>query len=217
MVPICGKPLLAYWIDLLTRHGVDRILINTHYLPETVRALARSHPARNRITLSHEAELLGTAGTLRALPPEMRRDTLFVAHADNLADFDLTSFRARHQARTRAVVLTMLTFDSDTPQSCGIVEEDGRGIVTGFHEKVSNPPGHRANGAIYLCDPAVLALIATLPAGPADISRDVLPRLAGRMQTWFDPGTYLRDIGNPESLRLAQEEWARRVEASHPA
>ena len=37
LVPIHGKPLLEYWLDLLLSAGIDRILINTHYLAEAVR------------------------------------------------------------------------------------------------------------------------------------------------------------------------------------
>ena len=29
LVPVCGRPLLAYWLDLLTAHGIERILVNS--------------------------------------------------------------------------------------------------------------------------------------------------------------------------------------------
>ena len=32
LVPICGKPLLAWWMDLFEKHGINEVLINTHYL-----------------------------------------------------------------------------------------------------------------------------------------------------------------------------------------
>jgi mannose-1-phosphate guanylyltransferase len=217
MVPINGRPLLAYWLDLLLRQDTQRILINTHHLPESVGEYVDRHPARARITLRHESALLGTAGTLRALPDEWKRGTLFVAHADNLVDFDLKAFYRRHQERPSTVELTLLAFDCDTPQSCGIIEEDSRGIVTGFHEKVAQPPGRRANGAIYLMQPAVLAHIAALTHTPAEISRDVLPHFVGRMQTWFDTAAYVRDIGTPESLRIARQEWPARQPNSEAA
>ena len=35
-------------------------------------------------------------------------------------------------------ILTMMTFRTDTPSTCGIVELDGRGVVIGFHEKVAS-------------------------------------------------------------------------------
>ena len=44
----------------------------------------------------------------------------------------------------------VVAFETDYPQSCGILELDERGVVTGFHEKVQNSPGNIANGAIYI-------------------------------------------------------------------
>ena len=43
-----------------------------------------------------------------------------------------------------------MTFRSETPETCGIVELDAEGVVVGFHEKVANPPSNLANGAIYI-------------------------------------------------------------------
>ncbi len=215
MVQIGGKPLLAHWLDSLAPANPQRILINTHYLPEAVRAFVARHPTRDRIGLHHEPALLGTAGTLRVLAHELRGQSLLVAHADNLAAFDLSAFYRRHQTRPAGVHITMLTFDSDTPRSCGIVEETAHGIVSGFHEKVSNPPGRRANGAIYFFAPAVLDFVLATET-VADISRDLLPHFIHRTQTWFDPNTYLRDIGTPEALHAAEQEWTVLIRLSHP-
>src|SRR4051812_7326728 len=66
LVPVHGRPLLGYWLDLLFEGGVERALINTHYLADQVRAFAAASPWRDRIDLTHEDELLGTGGTLVA-------------------------------------------------------------------------------------------------------------------------------------------------------
>ncbi|HSW70584.1 MAG TPA: sugar phosphate nucleotidyltransferase, partial [Gammaproteobacteria bacterium] len=41
LVPICGKPLMQYWLELLGK-DLDQILINTHYLPEKVQSFVNS-------------------------------------------------------------------------------------------------------------------------------------------------------------------------------
>ncbi len=41
-----------------------------------------------------------------------------------------------------------------------------------------------------------------------DISTDLLPLLMGRIQAYHN-ATYLRDIGTPHSLRLAEQEFPR--------
>ena len=37
LVPICGKPLLGWWIELFKKHGVAEVLINLHHLPHMVK------------------------------------------------------------------------------------------------------------------------------------------------------------------------------------
>ena len=40
LLPINGKPLLQIWLELLSRNGVDQVLINTHWHHEKVEAFA---------------------------------------------------------------------------------------------------------------------------------------------------------------------------------
>ena len=96
----------------------------------------------------------------------------------------------------------MMTFYSQTPSTCGIVQIDGNGVVIGFHEKVKNPPGNLANGAVYFLEPEVLDWINDRPE-ITDFSTQVLPYFIGRIATWHNEGTHI-DIGSIEALREAQ-------------
>ena len=77
----------------------------------------------------------------------------------------------------------MLTFTSNDPRSCGIVEIDNKGIVMNFHEKVENPPGKIANGAIYLFNNDFLDWLMENHPKAIDFSMDILPFLNGRIYT----------------------------------
>jgi mannose-1-phosphate guanylyltransferase len=92
------------------------------------------------------------------------------------------------------------------PQRCGIVEQDERGVIVAFHEKQPEPPGRRANAAVYLFEPSVIGFLASLGKEVIDISTEVLPRYMGRMQA-FHNSDYHRDIGTPDSLALAEREF----------
>lgn len=96
----------------------------------------------------------------------------------------------------------MMTFVSQTPSTCGIVELDEHGVVIGFHEKVKNPPGNLANGAVYLLEPEVLQWICDRPE-ITDFSTQVLPHFIGCIATWHNERTHI-DIGSIEALREAQ-------------
>lgn len=206
LVPIQGKPLLAYWLDLLLPNGITEVIVNTHYLPEQVQAFSDRSPWRDRITLSHEEELLGTAGTVLANRHFFREGAFLVGHADNLSLFSVREFLASHARRPNYTAMTMMTFDTDAPESCGIVELDENGVVTQFHEKVPQPPGTRANGAVYIFEPEVLAYIASLGKRFIDLSTEVIPNFLGRIAT-FHNAVFHRDIGSPQSLQVADREY----------
>jgi len=202
LVPIKGRALLGVWLDRLSQVGVGPFLINTHYLPEQVQAFVASSPHRDKITLSHEKELLGTAGTLIANLQFFEGKDGILIHADNYCLTDFEGFIQAHSKRPSCCLMTMMTFRSDNPQSCGIVELDGRGIVVGFHEKIEKPPSNLANGAVYLLSAELLKLLDTKLNSVTDFSTEVLQRLIGRIYT-YESREFFIDIGTPEAYRRA--------------
>ena len=210
LVPIHGRPLLDYWLDLVFGAGVVRCLLNTHWLADKVEAHVAASPWRDRVDLVYEEALLGTGGTLLANRGYFADATILVAHADNLTDFDLGAFLAAHAARPPWCALSMLAFRTDAPQTCGILELDDQDVVQGFHEKVSDPPGNLANGAVYLIEPEVVRFIDEVATRHqrrfVDLSTEVLPAFVGRILAHETAG-YHRDIGSIESLKRAHDEY----------
>jgi mannose-1-phosphate guanylyltransferase len=102
--------------------------------------------------------------------------------------------------------MTMMTFTTDAPQQCGIVELDQNGLVASFSEKVSDPPGNLANAAVYILEPEVMTFMETLRQAPIEFSTDVIPHFVGRIFA-FHNGAYHRDIGTLKSLMQAQLEY----------
>jgi mannose-1-phosphate guanylyltransferase len=190
LVPIRGRPLIDYWFDHLFSSGqVERALVNTHYLASQVEEHVTQSQWGKRVDLVYEAELLGTGGTIKFNRSYFGAESFLVAHADRPAD----------------CALTMLTFRSDDPRSCGIVELDASGRVIGFHEKVADPPGNLANAAVYIFSPEVADFIAGMNGTEIDLSTEVIPQFVGRILAVESRG-YHRDIGTIESLRQANED-----------
>ena len=205
LVPIHGKPLLSYWLELCCGNGMFPVIVNTQYLENEVISFIKNSSWSDYVELLHEENLLGTGGTLLNLKESLRDGPFFVAHADNLSFFSMQKFIESHQQRPENCMLTMMTFRTPTPQSCGIVDVDDAGIVKGFYEKVPNPPGDLANGAVFIMEPEVLGILDTIKKPVSDISTDILPKCLGRMATFFNDN-YHRDIGTLESYGLAQVE-----------
>ena len=206
LIPIAGRPLLGYWLKLLAHGGVSDILINLHYLPGQVREYVAGNSNRLNIALVEEVELLGTAGTILKNRAFFANGPGMVVHADNLSLFDVAAFIKRFETRASGIDMTMMTFHTDAPQSCGIVELDAKGVVQAFHEKQANPPGNLANAAVYIISPEVMEFIAKQGKERVDFSTEVLPHFMGRINTYTNT-IYHRDIGTPESLRIAEQEF----------
>lgn len=209
LIPVLGRPLLDYWLELLLKGGIESVLVNTHHLENKVREFVGGSAWRGRVKLVHEDALLGTGGTVLRNRRFFGRSAFMVVHADNLSVFDLGAFIARHAARPRGIALTMMTFDTDAPESSGIVVQDPEGLICEMHEKVANRPGTRANAAVYILEPEVVDFIASLGKPIVDLSTEVLPHFMGRIYG-FHNADYHRDIGSAESLRKAEAEFAGR-------
>jgi len=206
LVPVQNKPLLAYWLELLLPKPIDHILINTHYLAQHVEDYVQSSPWESAITLVHEERLLGTGGTLHCNRDFIKDGPFLVAHADNLTRFSVEDFIAAHERRKPGIDITMMTFQTDNPQSCGIVELDADNTVIGFHEKVAKDYGLQANAAVYIFEPSVLDFLVSLNKDVIDLSTEVIPHFLGRIQTHHN-ADYHRDIGTVQSLVLAEAEF----------
>lgn len=206
LVQVHGRPLLDYWLDLVFEGGIERVLLNTHWLAPQVRDHVAASRWVDRIDTVHEDELLGTGGTVLANRAWFQDQSFMLAHADNLTDFDVAHLIASHAARPTGHAITMLGFRTDDPSSCGILELDEQNTVLAFHEKVANPPGNLANGAVYIFEPEVVAAIAAVGRSVVDLSTEVIPGFLGRILCVETKG-YHRDIGNPESLRRANSEF----------
>lgn len=204
LVEVGGEPILGRLLRQLSAAGVTEFLINTHHLESQVREWVGSSEWRDAIQLTHEPMLLGTAGTLRRNWDFFQGSDGMVLHADNYFDFDLTELRLAFQERPRGVDMTMLTFIADDPSAFGVVELDDRRVVIGFHEKVVNPPTALASAATFAFSPMIVDAIEQLPPDSADISRDLIPLLLGRINV-LKMSTQVIDIGTLESLVKARE------------
>ena len=206
LVEINGRPLLDYWLDLLSNPGISEILINLHYLPDMVVEYIKNCKYTKQITIVYENTLLGTGGTLLKNRAFYGQDPVMLIHADNLSLFDMRAFQDRFCSRDNGIDITMMTFQTDTPETCGIVELNELGAVSAFHEKVKTSPSSVANAAVYILAPVVTEFIESLGKEVVDFSTEVLPHFIGRINT-FHNDIYHRDIGTMSSLSLAQNEY----------
>jgi MurNAc alpha-1-phosphate uridylyltransferase len=61
LVTINGKPIIDYAIDMAKDHGIETLVVNTHYMADMLAA----HLLPKGIIISHEPELLDTGGGIK--------------------------------------------------------------------------------------------------------------------------------------------------------
>jgi mannose-1-phosphate guanylyltransferase len=202
LVPIKGKPLLQIWLERLIESGFDFFLINTHYLANQVSDFVNSSEFKDKCILKNEVNLLGTAGTLLENLDFIGEDECMLVHADNYCLANFSDFISAHNQRPSGCLMTMMTFRTNMPSSCGIVDLNDNNVIIGFHEKVKSPPGNLANGAIYILSIDFIKLIKENFYSVTDFSIDILPHFLGRIYS-YETNECFMDIGTPESYTIA--------------
>ena len=208
MLDLCGRPLIAYLIDLLRLHGVREIAVNLHHRPQVIRSyLGDGSRFGVRMVYSREDVLLGSAGAVKKLD-RFFDDTFFVLCGDVLTDIDLSAFAAFH--RRQGADLTLALCRTDEPERCGIAEVDDQGTVRRFLERPAPEQvfSHWANAGVYAVEPSVLSLIPE--DSFFDFGTHVVPLLLREQAVvggYVHPAYFL-DIDSPERYQQAQRDLA---------
>ena len=196
MVPVLDRPVMAHIVDLLDRHGIDEVIANLHYFPETIRDYFG-----DRLLYRFEQELLGTAGGVRNCADFLGDDSFLVISGDALTDIDLRAFAQRH--REAGGIATLAVKRVADTREYGVVLSDRDGRVSGFQEKPepAEALSDLGNCGIYMFEPEIFDYF---PAAPfADWARDVFPALLDADVPFYvhELDEYWNDVGSLDELR----------------
>ncbi|HEY0206219.1 MAG TPA: HAD-IIIA family hydrolase [Acetobacteraceae bacterium] len=203
MLPVGGRPFLAWVLREAMRYGVTDFLLLTGHLSDKVagglQALCDGLPYPVRITISQEPAPAGTGGALHHAAPHLQ-DRFLLLNGDSLFDGDLPA--ALGAEDSFGVVGRLLLRRVADASRYGVVELDGQQIVAFKERGAAGQPG-TINGGIYLLDRRILDWTSS----NCSLERDVLPRLAtaGLLRGTESDGWFV-DIGIPEDLARAERE-----------
>ena len=210
VLPLAGRPHIAYVIDWLARHGVDDVIVSCGFLAEGIRsALAALEPGVE-IRYAEEPDARGTAGAIR-FAEEMLADRFLVLNGDILCDLDLTALIEQH--RSTGARATIALYPVPDPTGYGLVHRRDDGEVIDFLEKPEPDQidTDEINAGAYLLERSVLDLVP--PDTAVSIEREVFPRMVGEGLYGIRLTGYWIDIGTPD--RYLEANWdilERRVE-----
>ena len=208
LVNVCGKPLLAWWIDLFEHHGIYDVLINLHHLSKEVIKYIDTCKSKIKFQYFYEEKLLGSGGTLRENGGFVKNEkSFFICYADNLTNYNLSDFFAFHLEKKSTFSMALFRTDKPSAKGIALLDEDNR--VIEFEEKPNYPKSNLANAGIYISSPEILKLIPNEEV--TDIGFHLLPSLIGQMSGW-ESSDYLIDIGTHTDLVRADAEWKKIIE-----
>jgi NDP-sugar pyrophosphorylase family protein len=221
-LPVMNRPLLHWTLDLLARHGVTDVIINTHHLPFTVmEAVGDGRVFGLRVSYSREPVILGTGGGPRKVRSFFGDAPFILVNGDMVFDFDLRGLVRRHvKARARA---TLALRPNPDPRRYSAVRTTKDGRVTSL-AGLPRPTRGTASlfTGIHVLDPAILD---RLRPGVSDTVRDLYVHLVEEGQTvlgvrvrgkWFDIGSPSLYLASQRALLAAGFGGAARGVLIHP-
>lgn len=207
LLPVSGRPFLAWLLRELSRFGVEEAVLLTGHLAARVRealdGIAAFLPRPMRLVLSEEPFQAGTGGALwnaRGLLDER----FLLCNGDSLLNTNLAALLAAWAGDGEGCAGRMLLRTVADASRFGVVETSGDRVLS-FRERPEQAGKALINAGIYALGRSALDGIEER----CSLERDVLPRLAtaGRLRCTVADG-YFVDIGVPESLAQAGRELA---------
>ncbi len=204
MIPVCGKPFLQHQLELLSRHGIERVLLLVSYLGEQIEQFFQKGDSMNmKIEYSYESSPLGTGGALKNASAKLEEKFLLlngdtfldVGYAAVISDF----FRYNPEA----LIVARKSPDMPVPNNLA-VSPDGQ--VIAYQKR--NPENMTCTdaGAIVL---ARKVLDAIAPGQVCSLEEQIFPQLIqrGEMRAWVTPEPFF-DMGSPAGLKALSEKLA---------
>jgi len=197
LFPFCNVPLLRTHLARLGRAGFSEVGINTHHLPDAIRASVRELPSgAPKTRLFHEPEILGTAGALRNAADFLSTDDFLVVNVDAALEPDFAGLMSRHRQTGRAV--TLLVAENKEPARFTPLAAEGDRIVS-F--------GRGSSWPLVYTGVSILSrrVLSRIPAGERSLVADLWQPLldAGEEIGWLLHDGPFSDLGTPRDFLRA--------------
>lgn len=213
-VPLLARPLVGWSFERLREAGFESVVVNTHWLPETMEKVAQesARALGMQVRVSHEPDVLGTGGGLGRVRERglSRADKhLFVMNGDVFFDFDAKSVLESHVESGALATMVMRPLPEGATYGGVFADASGRVVRIRDYGKVRPGLAPLLFTGVHVLSPKALAM---LPEGASDVVDAVygpLVRAGAEVRVVVETGRWL-DLGDPEGylgahLALAPE------------
>ncbi|RJF95326.1 sugar phosphate nucleotidyltransferase [Noviherbaspirillum saxi] len=198
MIPLLGKPVMAYIVEHLAKCGVQDIMVNVSYLHEKIESyFGEGSQFGVRIGYSFEGymnesgevipEALGSAGGMKKIQEFGRffDQTTIVLCGDAIIDLDIKAAIEEHKRKGALASVITCEVPWDKVSDYGVVVSDADGRIQKFQEKPRREDAlsNLASTGIYIFEPEAIDLI---PAGEVfDIGSQLFPLMAEKGMAFY--------------------------------
>ncbi len=196
LVPVGGRPLLAWQIGRLRQAGVGRVIVSC-FGGQEQEFDSRLGGLGVEVVCAGEPERLGRGGGIRfAAAARQETGDVLAMNGDELVDADFGGLLERHRTTGAAATITV----AQPPSQFGQVDLTDDDVVTGFRE-VSQVP-YWVNCGIYVLSAEALERFPE----KGDHETTTFPELAaeGTLRAYRHTGLWLT-VNTPKELRRADE------------
>lgn len=203
LIEVAGRALIDYGFDRLRAAGVERAVVNVHYLPEQIEAWAARQASPAIIISDERRELLDTGGGVARALPLLGAAPFFVINSDSFWLDGTTPALARLRMAWDDAAMDGLLLLAPLARTVGY--EGAGDFVRGDDGRLQRRAGAAGQplayiGA-YLMHPR---LLAGAPAGRFSMNVAWDTAIAkGRLFGVVHDGLWLH-VGTPQSIALAE-------------
>lgn len=194
LLPLGGKPIIDYTVELMHSYGIEDITVAVRYLGEQI----IEHFADTDVKCVTETAPLGTIGAL-SLVESVPYDNILVMNSDLYTDAPIDEMLRHHIATSAAITVAAVPYVVSVPYA--ILATDGS-RVTALEEKPTY--SYYANAGIYIVNHEALKFVVKdEPLDATDLIERVIAK--GLTVSYFPLSGKWIDIGTPADFSHATE------------
>ncbi|WP_049723706.1 N-acetylmuramate alpha-1-phosphate uridylyltransferase MurU [Gilvimarinus polysaccharolyticus] len=195
LIPVRGKPLIAYHLEALARAGITQVVINLAYRGDQIKAFVGDGTAWGvQVVYSQEPEPLETGGAIVHAAELLGKAPFVLLNADIFTDFDFAQLLAAPLAKGALGRLVLVPNPDFKPVGDFAISAAGH-LLT----REAKEPGHTFAGISVLHPSLVLNYPKRRDCfGLAEVFNHALQKQQLTAQVYSGAWS---DVGTPERLR----------------
>lgn len=206
MLPVRGRPILEYTIELLKKNNIREIYIATGHLGDKIKDhFGDGSRFSVKIHYIDEKKDLGTGGALKTALPSLGQDDFVMIWGDVLIDIDLADLIDFH-LQDNPIMTIALTSVSD-PSEYGSVRIH-RELMVDFKEKPrkSADVSHLVTAGVHVLNSKIAKYFPNKSSFM--LEQEVLPKLIeeGQIRGYIFDGLWF-DVGTADIYQRAIKQW----------